>query len=366
MGQSATKITTKVPLKTFTPDVETIQKKQSSQFGEVKLVKDVKTGQEMSVKEIVCHDQETFDKEITYYYNRVNTPHPNLVNVVGYVSDQTKSFCAVNNVIKVYFDALHKNMEQELVEHINHGTLVSEVKLQLLTQHMISILAEFQKKGVAHREISLANIFVTEEAFKLCDPSFTGQKTANGMIKYSLLGVKSLIAPELLKQIPTQDYEVRTNEYKADVFSLGASILSLATLTKSEDLYNFEAATMDLALLEKRIKMVENTYSPTFSRLLRELLTVDEKLRPDFIQLSDRLHIGEVIQSYQAHSGIPSYAKVPYVKIINGLAYSETLSPVYHSSKETSPALSDSKSVSNNSPLFQDTVGQRYVPQANY
>jgi hypothetical protein len=169
------------------------------------------------------------------------------------------------------------------------------------------------------------------------------------MLRYALLGVKSLIAPELLKQIPTQDYEMRTNQYKADVFSLGATILALATLTRSEDLYNFEAATIDLALLEKRIRMVENTYSPTFSRLLRDLLIVEEKLRPDFIQLSDRLHIGEVIQSYQAHSGLQSYAKVPYVKIINGLAYSETMYPVFHDSKETSPELAGHKTTS---PLY--------------
>jgi len=367
MGATASKTT--VPTKTFSPEVEVVTKKQNNpQLGEVKLVKDVKTGREMYLKEIVCHDQESFNQQLAYYHNRVSNPHPNLINVVGYTSDQHNAFCTENNVIKVYFDSLQRTMEEELAEHISHEALFSEVKLQLLTQHLISVLAEFQKKGVAHREISPASIYVTEEAFKLCDPSYYGQKAANGMVKYALLGVKTLIAPELLKQIPTQDYEIRTNQYKADVFSLGATILSLATLSRSEDLYNFEKATMDLTLLETRLRFVDATYSPTFARLLRELLTVDEKLRPDFIQLNDRLHIGDIIQSYQEKSHLPSYAKVPYVKIINGLAYSETLHPVDNYSKQVSPQLGDSKSTSNNSsPLFQDVHSQQhYVRQSYY
>jgi len=257
-------------------------------------------------------------------------------------------------------------MEAEYEAHVLREELFSEVELQLLTENIITALAELQKRNIAHREISAANIFVTEEAYKLCDPSLNGQKAANGIIKYVLLGIKSLLAPELIKQIPTQDLEIVTNQFKADVFSLGATLLSLATLTRSEDLYDFENATIDFALLEKRIKFVEDIYSPTFSVLLKELLTVEEKERPDFVQLQERLNISEMIRAYSDKLQLESYVKVPYVKIVNELVKEITYDSACNTN-EASPQLSDAKNNTESPLIVQQTEEVKAVEivQAN-
>jgi len=319
MGQSETK-DSKVPLQTFTADVEEIGDIQSHQFGNVQIVRDKKTGQEFYRKKIVLQKKEAFDAQLLYYYTRLNTHHPSLINVVGYTSQEEKAFCSEQYKIFLYLDSLHRDMETELQERIKNKDFISEIELQLLSQHLISILAEFQKKGVYHGDICPASIFVTDEAYKLCDPTFESQGGSNAIAQAILLGGgRALLAPELLKQVPNQDFEIKTNKYKADVYSLGATLLSLATLIRSEDLYNYEQGTIDFALLDSRLKQIEGLYSPVFNHFLRDLLTFEESKRPDFIQLVDKLSMEESLRFIFEKKNGASVSKVPYVRIAKTL-----------------------------------------------
>lgn len=328
MGHSESKQT--APEKTFSPQIEVITEQKSTQFGKVKLVRDTKTGREMYLKKVISHNLKLHQTQLLYYYNRVQTYHPNLVNVIGYTTENKKAFCSEKYTIEIYLDPLNHTMQDSLEDHIKSQTFISEVQLQLLAQHMITVLAELQARDIAHGEINPANIFYNEEAYKLVDPTFDGQKGVNGLIKYLVFDEKALLAPEVLKQVPSKDHELRTNKFKADVFSLGATMLSLATLTNSQDLYNYEKGTMNYQLLESRIKQAGDFYSPTMVSLLRELLTIEEYRRPDFLQLKDKFHISNMLKSYNNRSPVNSYARDPLVKIADQIS-SETSSPTYYS-----------------------------------
>jgi serine/threonine protein kinase len=364
MGHSVSKPT--APKQTFTPEVEIINKHQSSQLGDALLVKDKKTGQEMYRQNIFTQDKESYEAQLAYYHGRVNKPHPNLVNVIGYTSEEHSMCCSQTYTISLYLDSLYQTMKTELELHTKTGHYISEVELQLLCQNMTTILAEFQKQGIYHGEISPSTIFITEEAYKLCDPTFNGQKSANGAVKYLLLGVKSLMAPELLRQIPIQDFELRTNKYKADVYSLGATLLSLATLTNSEDLYDYENGTINYKLLDTRIQKVESIYSPTFASLLKELLTADETHRPDFVQLNEKLNITDHLRSYNHSHPVSSYAKDPLVKIATKLD-GQYASPIVYPGQEVHvQAVKDVKNVDVHSPdSFRSSVATG-LTQSNY
>jgi len=320
MGQSETK-DSKVPTQTFQNEVEEIGEIQSHQFGSIQIVRDRKTGQELYRKKVVLQKKEAFDAQLLYYYTRLNNPHPGLINVIGYTSQEEKHFCSEQYKIFLYLDSLHRDMEVELQERIKNKDFISEIELQLMSQHLVAILAEFQKKNVYHGDICPASIFVTEDAYKLCDPTFEGKVGANGLAQAILLGGgRALLAPELLAQIPKQDFEIKTDRYKADVFSLGVTLLSLASLTRSEDLYNYEEGKIDLTLLDSRLKQVDSIYSPVFSHFLRDLLIFDESHRPDFIQLVDKLYMEESLKYYFERNKSTNVSKIPIVKVAKTLA----------------------------------------------
>jgi serine/threonine protein kinase len=303
------------PSKTFSPEVEEIKNKLYTKYGGVRLVRERTTGQEMFLKKITFSDVEAFERNLVYYHERVNKPHINLINVIGYVSKEDRSYCSQYFTLKLFLDPLVKNLQTDFDQHLATRDLYSEIELQLCAQHLLTILAEFQRKDIYHGDICPENIWMTDEAFKLCDPTLNGAKDA------SFANSSSPLAPELLKQIATYDYEIKCDKYKADVFAMGITLLSLATLTKSEELYNSrKEGGMDLELLEARLQSAESLYSPTFTNMLRTFLCLDAESRPDFIQLHGKFNIEEHLEIWQIRgAGVSSYTRLPYIKLARAL-----------------------------------------------
>ena len=80
-----------------------------------------------------------------------------------------------------------------------------------------------------------------------------------------------------------QDY-IQHNTYKSDVFSLGMCILFAANLG-NECLYDIREVT-DMGIIENiLIDYLSRRYSDKFIHFLLILLEIQEKNRPDFIQL---------------------------------------------------------------------------------
>ena len=314
MGHSPSKVA-QIPTKTFTPDVEVVEKNHSTPFGEVTVVRDKKTNQEMYQKTITLQDEESFESQLSYYFKRVNNAHTSLVNVIGYTSDHQSSFCSDSYKINLYLDAFPRSLDAELTARITAGDLISEIELQLLAEQLISVLTNLQQKEVAHGEIRPENVFITEEAYKLYDPTFSTQAGLKFNVQSLLVNTKALLAPELFNQLSKEKSETQVNKFKADVFSLGATLLSISTLSRSEDLYNFEENTIDYNLLNARLERVEATYSPSFSKLLRELLEVNPENRPDFVDLNSRLNIQVAIGNFYFSQINKSAVKAPYVKV---------------------------------------------------
>ena len=79
---------------------------------------------------------------------------------------------------------------------------------------------------------------------------------------------------------------VKQNNCKADVFSLGMTILECATLTRSLDLYQpTKFPVINEKLLKSRLSEVQRRYSAKISNILMEMLIFEEEIRPDFISL---------------------------------------------------------------------------------
>ena len=77
----------------FNPNTSLIKKYQDPRYGEVKLVNEKNSGQQMLLKEVIVNTKEAFDQEVAFYDKRILMSHPNLVKIYGYKLQDQQAFC---------------------------------------------------------------------------------------------------------------------------------------------------------------------------------------------------------------------------------------------------------------------------------
>lgn len=67
------------------------------------------------------------------------------------------------------------------------------------------------------------------------------------------------------------------------------TILHLALLTPLYDFYDYNLLSIDDLKLEESVKLAQTKYSEKLTNSIIEMLCFDPNLRPDFIELNDKL-----------------------------------------------------------------------------
>ncbi|KAJ3095004.1 Serine/threonine-protein kinase 25 [Phlyctochytrium bullatum] len=111
------------------------------------------------------------------------------------------------------------------------GSLRSILKSGPLEERYIAVIARevllalvylHKSANVIHRDIKAANILLTGNGkVKLCDFGVAGQVSMHSLRRHSFVGTPYWMAPEIIKRAQY--------DYKADVWSLGITIIELAT-----------------------------------------------------------------------------------------------------------------------------------------
>jgi hypothetical protein len=73
--------------------------------------------------------------------------------------------------------------------------------------------------------------------------------------------------------------------YKADMYSLGLTMLEAATLVSADQLYNWDNCTIVEEIYNELIKSISARYSQEFVNIILFMLSADPEQRPDFITL---------------------------------------------------------------------------------
>jgi serine/threonine protein kinase len=291
MGQKTSKTaTTVVATKAnYNPVYEVVKKYDDAHYGEVKLVREKTTQQEMLLKEVVVNTQKAFEDEVRINENRETLATPHVVNMIGYNAQGKQNFCASFYRVSVFIEALEKTLADNLRDAMELNTPLAETEVLLLADNLITALAYLQSKDINHGDIRPFNVFTTDNEYKLSDPSLNGQRNFDAYVAATVGGSKTLLAPELLRRLPTKELNFVHDRFRADVFSLGATLLSVATLTNSEDLYDYESGTVNENLLQERLDRVRIFYSTFTYELIRDMLVLNEEERTDFTQLDTRV-----------------------------------------------------------------------------
>ena len=214
----------------------------------------------------------------------------NLVKVYGI---QIKKLDKFNMVLYILMEPAKSDWENELKKRHYEKKFYTEEELKIIILSLVRTFSSLQKRGICHRDVKPQNILsFGNGVYKVTDfgeakanrKSYKSNFTKNTSVQ-TVRGTELYMSPILfnaLRQNPENDLQY--NAFKSDVFSLGLCILLACTLSY-QPLYQMRNAN-NMANIKAIIgKYINNRYSKNISDLLFKMLQLEEKDRPDFIEL---------------------------------------------------------------------------------
>jgi len=203
-------------------------------------------------------------------------------------------------VLYILMEAAKSDWETELKNRHYAKNFYKEEELKNILISLVQTFSSLQKKGICHRDVKPQNIlYFDNEVYKITDFGEAKANKNRGLEKntkfnfsqdtsvQTVRGTELYMSPILfnaLRNSPGDDLQY--NAFKSDVFSLGlcfllAGSLSYKSLSELRDLTDMDKIKL---IVEKYLK---NRYSKKFVDILFSMLQIEEKDRPDFIELEN-------------------------------------------------------------------------------
>ena len=271
--------------------------------GKIYLVQDMQTQQRFALKSMLI-DNEMDLKEKEEQYNLIyrltyENPELKIVNIYGLEVRKVDKF---NTFLNVLMEKGEYDWETEISRRIKTKNYYTEDELFYILSNLVATFAILQQKGISHRDVKPQNILCFgNNEYKICD---FGEAKYKDRMKYgnnfnnldssnqTIRGTEMYMSPILFRAVKSRpDSLTKYNSFKSDVFSLGlcflyAGSLDLNILFKVRDILNMQKIGIIVNQYLGRL------YSQEFIGLLLYMLQVDEKYRPDFIELNSWIVYG--------------------------------------------------------------------------
>ena len=278
-------------------------------YGKTYLVEDPKTKERFALKKISINDKVEL-KENQDEYNLIlkltkDFQDLKIINIYGI---ELKKLDKYSTVMYVLMEAANCDWEKEIVNRCDNNAFYKEEQLMLILRDLVKTFSILQKNGISHRDVKPQNILCFgANGYKISDfgeaknlkKNFSNKKYKNNYayqdntMKQTLRGTELYMSPILFQALRQHPYQfVKYNSYKSDVFSLGMCFF-LASSLDYEGLYEVREITKN----PKKTKYVVNRYlnmrySQKYINLLISMLQINEKDRPDFIELEKIIEKG--------------------------------------------------------------------------
>ena len=270
-------------------------------FSQIFLVEHSKTGEKFALKKMAATKMEDLEeKKKEFEFILKLTSENDKLNLVKIYGTQMKVLDKFNLVLYVLMEAAISDWETELKNRHYSKDFYTEEQLKNILLNLVQTFADLQKKGICHRDVKPQNILCFGNGvYKITD--FGEAKSnknkifeKNSKFNFSqdtsvqtIRGTELYMSPILFNALRNSNVEdLQYNAFKSDVFSLGlcfllSGCLSYRPLSELRDIR--ENAQIQL-LIERALS---KRYSKNFIKVICSMLQLEEKDRPDFIELEN-------------------------------------------------------------------------------
>ncbi|CAD8200080.1 unnamed protein product [Paramecium octaurelia] len=257
-----------------------------NQFGLVKLYNHNQNNSMICIKKLQTKSETELTQITNHLRKRKIYVHPNLVQLLAVRTSNEQSICSDSSLVMVISEFFPDTLESELKKRRQPVKRYPESHIWLLIQQIVDPLAFLEDQKQVHGDIQPQNIYLDESgSVKLAEYNyFPGGQ--NGFQKMLLIKDKAYLSPILLDNYRNMNFKAQHNEYKSDVFSFGMTLLEVLLLEESYDCMDFQNGCIIQNVVDSKLQKVRRlNYSQLLTNFVRELLQIEENLRPSWNDL---------------------------------------------------------------------------------
>jgi len=154
-----------------------------------------------------------------------------------------------------------------------------------LFEHIAAAGAFLETKQCLVGNIRPSSIWITPtNEYKLVDQGIFGVRAENQITSYDKEARLAYWAPETFKNFRMES-KLKTSSYKADIFSLGMTLIETATLESGLDCYEWDEFVFQEAHLAQHVAKLQEKYPRKLVEIIQRMIAVNPDDRPSFAEL---------------------------------------------------------------------------------
>ncbi|XP_044047188.1 STE20-like kinase b [Siniperca chuatsi] len=239
-------------------------------FGKVFKAQNKQTGILAAAKVIDTKTEEELEDYMVEIDILASCDHQNIVKLLDAFYYESKLWILIEFCAGGAVDAVMLELERPL----------TEPQIRVVCKQTLQALVYLHDNNIIHRDLKAGNILLTLDGdVKLADFGVSAKNTKTLQRRDSFIGTPYWMAPEVVMCETSKD---RPYDYKADIWSLGVTLIELAQIEPPNHEMNPMRVLLKIAKSDPPTLMQPSRWSPEFSDFLKRCLDkhVDNRWNP--------------------------------------------------------------------------------------
>uniref|UniRef100_A0A4W4DZN7 non-specific serine/threonine protein kinase n=1 Tax=Electrophorus electricus TaxID=8005 RepID=A0A4W4DZN7_ELEEL len=328
-------------------------------FGKVYKAQNKQTGILAAAKVIDTKTEEELEDYMVEIDILASCDHQYIVKLLDAFYYESKLWILIEFCAGGAVDAVMLELERPL----------TEPQIQVVCKQSLEALSYLHENKIIHRDLKAGNIlFSSDGDIKLADFGVSAKNTKTLQRRDSFIGTPYWMAPEVVMCETSKD---RPYDYKADIWSLGITLIELAQIEPPNHEMNPMRVLLKIAKSEPPTLLQPSRWSPEFSDFLKKALDKNVDQRWSTTQLMQHPFVASVTNNKPLLELIAEAKAEVFEEIEEGKEEEEEDEPDTQldirghkrALSETSVGSIDDDKVSQNTSVLE-SVSERAEPQA--